>query len=118
MQSLGGSGTLPDTFRTYGVSQSDREPLIRFMVDALKSQGCRIIHSPFPRTAPFRITFETPQNERMGVVAYAFLANNKKIRHRPQDEHRFQIKYGGDLSGIHEIWQDPYGPCVTPPLGL
>lgn len=103
---------------TYGVSPSDREPLIKFMVDALQKQGCRIIFAPPPNIAPFRITFETPQGERMGIVAYAFLANNKEIKNRPKDEHRFQIKYGGDLSGLHEIWQDPYGLYVTLLVGI
>ena len=102
----------------YGVKPSDREPLIRFMVEALESQGCRIIFVPAPDTAPFRITFETPQGERFGIVAYAFLANNKTIKNRPPDEHRFQIKYGGDLSGHHEIWQDPYGLYVTVLIGI
>lgn len=107
-----------EKFFTYGVSPSDREPLIRFMVEALKKQGCRIIYTPPPNVGPFRITFETPQGERMGIVAYAFLANNKVIRKRPKDEHRFQIKYGGDLSGLHEIWQDPYGLYVTLLVGI
>ncbi len=97
---------------------SDREPLIKFMLDALEDQGCRIIHRPAPNSAPFRITFETPQGERLGVIAYAFLANNRKIKNRPEDEHRFQIKYGGDLSGLHELWQDPYGLYVTLLVGI
>lgn len=88
------------------------------MLGALEKQGCRIISAPSARIAPFRITFETPQGERVGVIAYAFLANNKKIRNRPPDEHRFQIKYGGDLSGFHEIWQDPYGLYVTLLVGI
>ena len=88
------------------------------MVDALEKQGCRIIFAPQPNVAPFRITFETPQGERMGIVAYSFLANNKEIKNRPRDEHRFQIKYGGDLSGLHEIWQDPYGLYVTLLIGI
>ncbi|HEX7054747.1 MAG TPA: hypothetical protein VF211_12545 [Burkholderiales bacterium] len=88
------------------------------MVSALESQGCRIIYVPPANVAPFRLTFETPQGERIGVVAYAFLANNKVIHNRPPDEHRFQIKYGGDLSGLHEIWQDPYGLYVTLLLGI
>ena len=77
-----------------------------------------MIFVPPADVAPFRLTFETPQGERMGAVAYAFLANNKKIKHRPPDEHRFQIKYGGDLSGHHEIWQDPYGLYVTLLVGI
>ena len=107
-----------EKFRTYRTSPSDREPLLRFMLDALRDQGCRVIFEPRPDSAPFRITFETPQGERLGVVAYAFLANNKKIKNRPEDEHRFQIKYGGDLSGYHDIWQDPFGLYVTLLLGI
>src|SRR5258705_553619 len=41
-----------------------------------------------------------------------------RIKNRPKDEHRFQIKYGGDLSGLHEIWQDPYGLYVTLLVGI
>src|SRR5688572_33441102 len=88
------------------------------MVDALEKQGCRMIFVPPANVAPFRLTFETPQGERMGAVAYAFLANNKKIKNRPPDEHRFQIKYGGELSGHHDIWQDPYGLYVTLLVGI
>lgn len=88
------------------------------MLDALRAHGARIIFSSPPTEAPFRITFETAQGERVGVIAYAFLANNRQIRNRPLDEHRFQIKYGGDLSGYHEIWQDPYGLYVTLLLGI
>ena len=103
---------------TYTVRESDRAPLVRFMLDALEAQGARILFAPSSTVAPFRITFETAQGERMGVVAYAFLANNRQIKNRPPDEHRFQIKYGGDLSGYHEIWQDPYGLYVTLLLGI
>jgi hypothetical protein len=88
------------------------------MLEALEKQGCRVIHRPSADSAPFRITFVTPQGEYMGIVAYAFLANNKQVKNRPDDEHRFQIKYGGDLSGLHEIWQDPYGLYVTVLVGI
>lgn len=54
--------------RTYGVQARDREPLIAFMLGALRSAGCRIIHEPPPIQAPFRITFETPTGERVGIV--------------------------------------------------
>lgn len=103
---------------SYHVKPSDREPLIQFMVNALAIQGCRVIHKPAPGTAPFRITFETPQGERLGIVAYAFLANNKETRNRPKDEHRFQIKYGSDFKSLHEIWHDPYGLYTTLLLGI
>ena len=61
----------------YGVQARDREPLIAFILDALRRDGCRIIHEPTPNQAPFRITFETPTGERIGIIAYAF---GSKIR--------------------------------------
>lgn len=88
------------------------------MVNALESQGCHILHRPSPTQAPFRITFETPEGERMGIVAYAFLANNRTTKNRPSDEHRFQIKYGGDLTGLHNFWQDPFGLYTTIVVGI
>nr|WP_128797625.1 hypothetical protein [Corallococcus coralloides] len=95
-------------FRVYAVKRADREPLLRFMLDALEGAGCRILaHTP-PTQAPFCISFETSTGERMGIVAYAFFANSQVIRNRPPDEHRFQIKYGSDFKSLHPIWQDPY----------
>lgn len=103
---------------TYRVSSSDREPLIRFIAEGLESHGCRLIYVPPADSAPFRFVFDSPHGERIGIIAYAFFANNKLIKNRPPDEHRFQIKYGGDLAGHHEIWQDPYQLYVTLLLGI
>ena len=104
--------------RLYGVSPSDRAPLIAFMVNALRSAGCQILHQSPPNRAPFRITFEAPDGERLGIVAYAFLANDKPTKNRPEDEHRFQVKYGKKEETEHDIWQDPYGLYVTLFLGI
>lgn len=106
--------------RTYGVSAKDRGPLIDWMCSALIGEGCRIIYRSPANEAPFRITFETRDGERMGVVAYAFLANHRKIRNRPQDEHRFQIKYGNKGVGDPRlsVWHDPYGLYTTIFLGI
>lgn len=95
-------------YRVYSVSRRDKQPLLEFMLDALKAEGCRILqHSP-PDQAPFRFTFETPAGERMGVLAYAFFANSKLTKNRPDNEHRFQVKYGPDDKRLHTLWQDPY----------
>ncbi|UQA58816.1 hypothetical protein [Polyangium aurulentum] len=104
--------------RFYNVDKSDREPLVRFMVDALVGAGCRILHQSPPNRAPFRITFEAPNSERMAIMAYAFLANNKLTKNRPPDEHRFQIKYGSKEAAPQTIWQDPFGLYVTLFLGI
>jgi hypothetical protein len=107
-----------DRLRTYGVQAHDREPLIAFMLGALRRAGCRIIYEPSPNEAPFRITFETPSGERIGIIAYAFLANTKLTRNRPDDEHRFQVKYGSKDGKLHILWQDPYGLYVTLFVGI
>lgn len=109
---------LQESPRLYNVLAREREPLLAFMVDALQSQGCRILYQSSPDRAPFRVTFETPEGERLGIVAYAFLANTKVTRNRPEDEHRFQVKYGSKDGELHPLWQDPYGLYVTLFLGI
>src|SRR5687768_1216793 len=88
------------------------------MEEALRSQGCRIIRSSPPTQAPFKITFETPQGERLGIVAYACLATFTPTKNRPADEHSFQLKYGTKDGELHELWQDPYGLYTTLLVGI
>ena len=104
--------------RRYNVQAASRRPLVAFMLDALRGAGCRIIHEPDPRQAPFVITFETPSGERMGIVAYAFLATRTPTLNRPEDERSFQIKYGPDDKELHELWQDPMGLYTTLLVGI
>jgi hypothetical protein len=53
------------------VSKGGRELLLTFVLEALKRSGCEIIRTSGPEQAPFRIAFETPEGERMGVICYA-----------------------------------------------
>jgi hypothetical protein len=39
------------------------------MQDALVAAGCRLIATADPRSAPFRMTFETADGERLGIIA-------------------------------------------------
>ena len=105
--------------RLYRVQRADREPLVRFMIEALHVAGCRVLYASEPTTAPFVITFETPSGERLGVVAYAFLATRTPTLNRPIDERSFQVKYGKKLKrNVHKIWQDPFGLFTTIFLGI
>lgn len=108
----------PWGYRTYGVSPRDKVPLIEFIVRALHTSGCRLLHVPAPDEAPFRFTLETSSGERMGVLVYAFLANHKLTRNRPADEHRFQVKYGAKDGKLHELWQDPFHLYTTLFVGI
>lgn len=95
-------------YREYSVSRRDKEPLLQFVLDALQSCGCQILHHSEPTVAPFRITFETPDGERLGIIVYAFFANSRPTVNRPDDEHRFQVKYGANDKRAHLLWQDPF----------
>jgi hypothetical protein len=105
-------------YRRYPVSRRARAPLIEFMVSALGTCGCRVLHTSPPSEAPFRITFETADGERMGILAYAFLANQRLTRNRPEDERRLQVKYGPKTDELHDLWQDPFELYVTLFLGI
>jgi len=102
----------------YGVSAAKKAGVLEFLLEALNRCGCSIVYAPPANSAPYRIIFDTPQGERLGVVAYAFFANTKATRNRPDDEHRFQVKYGGKNGALHTIWQDPYGLYTTLFLGV
>lgn len=108
--------------RTYGVQPASRRPLINFMLAGLADSGCRLLYNSDPDRAPFVITFEAPGGERLGIVAYAFLANKTLTRNRPVDERSFQIKYGSksdnDAENLHVIWQDPMKLFTTIFLGI
>lgn len=105
-------------YETFRVSAYSRAPLVAFMTDALRQAGCVILHQSPADEAPFRISFLTPWGERMGVLAYAFLANSTPTRNRPGDEHRFQMKYGSKDGRLHELWQDPFGLYTTICIGI
>lgn len=105
-------------YKTYSVSPKDKEPLLRFIVKALEGSGCRVLRCSPPNAAPFKITFETSDGERLGIVVYAFFANSRLTKNRPDDEHRFQVKYGPDDKKLHEIWTDPFMLYTTLFVGI
>ena len=106
------------TYRRFSVSRSQKAPLLAFVLSALDAAGCRTLHCSDPAEAPFRISFETPDGERLGIIAYAFFANSRPTRNRPADEHRFQVKYGPKTGELHDLWQDPFGLYTTLFFGI
>ncbi len=105
-------------YETWSIDAFRRRPLLEFMLEALRESGCIVLGCSPPSEAPFRISFSTPWGERIGVVAYAFTANSRLTKNRPDDEHRFQVKYGSKDGELHELWQDPFGLYVTLFLGI
>lgn len=86
------------TWEVFNVSRASKEPLYRFVIDGLQEAGCSVLHTSAFDKAPLFVVFDTSTGERYGVLVYAFLSNTKVTKNRPTDEHRFQIKYGSDLS--------------------
>lgn len=105
-------------YHRYSVGQPSKSILLKFIIDALRQANCRILKHTDATQAPFRITFEDPFGSRMGILVYAFFANSKLTKNRPQDEHRFQIKYGKKDGQLHEIWQDPFQLYTTLMVGI
>ncbi|MGC2781873.1 MAG: hypothetical protein WA418_40190 [Bradyrhizobium sp.] len=114
--SIGEDGAF--SWKVYSVSAHDKAPLLQFIREALEARGCTIRHMGSPNRAPFYIVFDLPGGERLSVLAYAFFANAEPTLNRPQDEHRFQIKYGGDLKGVLDVAVDPHGVVTTIFLGI
>lgn len=115
--------TISPPYETFRVSPNGRAPLIEFIESALRNSGCILLHRSPDGQAPFRFSFITPWGERMGIVAYAFLANQRVTNSRPPDEHRFQLKYGSKPTGttdenLHDLWQDPFGLYTTLLIGI
>ncbi len=56
----------PPEPRLYSVSARNKRPLLDFITEALRQAGCRILYESEASWAPFRVTFETPDGERLG----------------------------------------------------
>ena len=106
------------SWKVYSVSARDKEPLLQFIREALEARGCIVHHVSAANRAPFHVVLDLPGGERLSVLVYAFLANSKPTKNRPADEHRFQIKYGGDLSGVIDVAVDPRGVTTTIFIGI
>lgn len=104
----------------YRVSGS-RAALHARLISAVEASGGRLLYASEPTRAPVYLGIESPRGERIGVLVYAFTANHRVISHRPADEHRLQIRYGGeDTWGerSHTIGRDIAGIDTTLVLGV
>jgi hypothetical protein len=106
------------SWKVYPVSAHDKAPLIGFIREALEKRGCKIHYISAANRAPFHVVFDMPGGERLSILVYAFLANSKLTNKRPADEHRFQIKYGGNLSGVIDVAVDRFGITTTVFAGI
>jgi hypothetical protein len=98
--------TLNKRPRTYSVRRDDKEPLLEVFRAGLRKGGARILRDAAPDVAPFKFLIETPAGEHLTVTAYLFRAtkyHSGEGAERPEDEHRFQIKYGSRFDDYHYL---------------
>lgn len=113
-----------DSGRSYArvYERVHRQPHYEFLERAVARSGGRVVSSTGPSKAPLFLGVEGPGGERIGICAYVFLANRRETHHRPQDEHRLQIRFG-DVNDpawraqAHPVGFDPLGVDVTLVLG-
>lgn len=105
-------------YKRWSVSRRDKQPLLDFVVAGLRESGCTVLFVSESNRAPFFVTYESPSGEREGVLVYAFFANAKATKNRPEDEHRFQVKYGSDVKALLVVEQDPSRLVTTIFVGI
>lgn len=105
--------------RVYQIS-SRREDLYAFLLRSVEEAGGRVLYSSDRGRAPVYLGIHTARDERMGVLVYPFRATHNVIKNRPQDEHRLQIRYGGEgrWEGDHRIARDLAYVDTTLVLGV
>lgn len=102
--------------RKYNVAR--RGPIVEKIRESLEKSGAEVVSTPDPQKAPFEFRIRTPQGEELHLICYAFLANKYRQQGRPENEHRFQIKYGSEFDQYHEIFIDPNRKLITLMFGV
>ncbi|MGZ3141379.1 hypothetical protein ACVDFE_05135 [Lentzea chajnantorensis] len=91
-----------------------------FLCEAVSQSGGQLLYASDPKRSPIYLGIQTGSNERVGVLVYPFRANHRKIKNRPDDEHRMQIRYGREESWKedHPVGQDIAGVDTTLVVGV
>ena len=95
-----------------------RHELVEQISRGFRLSGGTIIREASPTSAPFEYEVRTADGEHLHLVCYAFTANQYRQQGRPDDEHRFQVKYGSDFSRYHELFLDPSRAVITLMFGV
>ncbi|WP_232074809.1 hypothetical protein [Phytohabitans suffuscus] len=102
-------------YRTLG-----RQVLHEFLRQAVSASGGRVLYASRADRAPIYLGVHGAHDERIGLLVYPFTANQRTITNRPLDEHRMQIRYGGEESwaGEHRLGLDVAQVDTTLVLGV
>ncbi len=97
-----------------------RSDLRDFLADTVARSGGTLLYASNPHRAPVYLGVQAAGDERLGLLCYPFRCNPPPIRGRALDEHRLQIRYGGEASwgGDHPLGRDLASVDVTLVLGV
>jgi hypothetical protein len=97
-----------------------RRDLHAFLIEAVERAGGDVLYVSAPNRAPVYLGIQGPGDERIGLLCYPFRCNPAPIKGRPPDEHRLQIRYGGEDTWFdrdHPLGRDVAGVDTTIVLG-
>lgn len=102
----------------YGVQ--GRGDLHAFLLQAVAASGGRVLYASEANRAPVYLGVQLDSDERIGMLIYPFRITHNKIRNRPDDEVRGQLRYGSEESWRreHPVSRDIAGVDVTMILGI
>ncbi len=82
--------------------------------------GRTVLHSSQHARAPVYLGVRVDPDERLGLLVYPFRCNPPPVLGRPADEHRVQIRYGGEETWADDrpVGRDRGGVDVTRVLGV
>lgn len=98
-----------------------RTDVHRFLQTAAERAGGDVLLMSRPNRAPVYLGIQGPNDERIGVLCYPFRRNSPPVRGRAPDEHRLQIRYGGEQSWFeneHRLGLDVAGVDTTIVVGV
>lgn len=104
--------------RVYRVER--RDDLHAALVEAVRSSGGEPLFASDVDRCPVYLGVERTPDERVGILCYPFRCNTPPIKGRPPDEHRVQIRYGGERSWVddHPLGFDIASVDTTLVLGV
>ena len=99
---------------------SGRQDLHSFLLNAVESSGGRLLYASDAKRAPVYLGIQASSDERIGVLVYPFRITRNRIRNRPADEFRGQLRYGSEDSWVrpHPVARDVAGVDVSLVLGV
>lgn len=105
--------------QVYRVSR--RTDIHAYLRSAVERAGGEVLFMSPANRAPVYLGIQGPNDERIGVLCYPFRCNPPPIHGRAADEHRLQIRYGGEASWFqneHQMGLDVAGVDTTIVVGV